>query len=1066
MTNARAQLPDLPVWPKEPYKGLAYYTAEDRRLFAGRDQDISVCMQRLTNQSIAILLLYGRTGCGKSSFLRAGLIPNMEENEFSCTFLSAFDRKSGHHVPIFVRSSNDPLRSISEALWRYLQDVRIAGKEHTIDAAGAKLGATSRIDFVRKCQNPRVLLDSLISLSKLLPTNLVIILDQAEEVITLSGSDGAEKRNFFDFLKYFIAADINIKFLIALRSEHLGEFRDYSRIDQIGTLKVSQYHLRDLTKEQVKKAVLRPSRRNTSDPPPYDFDFDDDVVDTLLQDLFQARRTGGVLPVMQIVCRDMYNELRHQGSRRVIDARLLDVGKGVAGRLDRHISNSLRTAMIGSGYPTRALPRQEENWRTALVRLADFEQDGTARTSIVPAATVLRYLDEAKVPKKGREDILFELIRPGVLILRQFSFLSPVSGNNETMYALGHDAIGLGLSDWANRAEDARSARFAKRSKRIATGAAVVAVLAAAWTYSSSSLKKTQSEIDALALASARTTDVNPLVSTVAILEAEKIRRTIWAPVRMLNSFPSLDQQLRSLSKQLPSLTAIDPRDGYLLLLNEELFVSQAQLETTGSNWVLRSLKQKYSLAEVPRTNEFRALYSQDLSEHRDTKWSIRTVSSPRSSDLRRPYRSQILVEFDAGGGVKRIELAPERLSLGDFILQNSDLILHNGLTFFYLSKIFGGKNASLIDDPSVSTKVTVTSILKPGLTNINSVTPKEILVWFDRFTSQSNEQFRMDRNRELASTVSNESFTSISGKSVGPFAGQILQVSRTDRLVEIYDVQDLIGRMASPLSAERANDRESPLTLQDFKDNDYLTIYEIEEKDGRLYPGSLILPKWTIADDLQLQPWLNECEQSLFECRVRTPIGSAPDDILLFERVLVAPETTRATELPEVETFLYNISTQEVFDLLIPSTIGRYACGDIGTSGDPEPQFSFSAQAHTFGVKLAVHCEGLASTKIIDVSKSDKISTIEPVSRWTNNEVSDSFFSQDGQILTLISRVGEISSWELNERTEEISTVNRIDEICRRMSVIALATNQDQFEELWKRSIDTPPPNLKEICK
>lgn len=67
------------VWPDEPYKGLQYYSAADRRLFSGREHDIDVCVLRLTSPETRILLLHGYTGCGKSSFLRAGLIPAIED---------------------------------------------------------------------------------------------------------------------------------------------------------------------------------------------------------------------------------------------------------------------------------------------------------------------------------------------------------------------------------------------------------------------------------------------------------------------------------------------------------------------------------------------------------------------------------------------------------------------------------------------------------------------------------------------------------------------------------------------------------------------------------------------------------------------------------------------------------------------------------------------------------------------------------------------------------------------------------------------------------------------------
>jgi hypothetical protein len=42
------------------------------------DRDVDACIQRFSSAETRILLLHGNTGCGKSSFLRAGLIPGLK----------------------------------------------------------------------------------------------------------------------------------------------------------------------------------------------------------------------------------------------------------------------------------------------------------------------------------------------------------------------------------------------------------------------------------------------------------------------------------------------------------------------------------------------------------------------------------------------------------------------------------------------------------------------------------------------------------------------------------------------------------------------------------------------------------------------------------------------------------------------------------------------------------------------------------------------------------------------------------------------------------------------------
>jgi hypothetical protein len=66
------------VWPERPYKGLLQYTYEDAPLFAGRDMEKLSCAKELLRSDISLFLLHGDTGCGKSSFLQAGLLPFLD----------------------------------------------------------------------------------------------------------------------------------------------------------------------------------------------------------------------------------------------------------------------------------------------------------------------------------------------------------------------------------------------------------------------------------------------------------------------------------------------------------------------------------------------------------------------------------------------------------------------------------------------------------------------------------------------------------------------------------------------------------------------------------------------------------------------------------------------------------------------------------------------------------------------------------------------------------------------------------------------------------------------------
>ena len=68
----------LPASGLLPYRGLDFFRENEAPLFVEREKEIDECAQLLTGFGIKILLLQGTSGSGKSSFLRAGLVPRLK----------------------------------------------------------------------------------------------------------------------------------------------------------------------------------------------------------------------------------------------------------------------------------------------------------------------------------------------------------------------------------------------------------------------------------------------------------------------------------------------------------------------------------------------------------------------------------------------------------------------------------------------------------------------------------------------------------------------------------------------------------------------------------------------------------------------------------------------------------------------------------------------------------------------------------------------------------------------------------------------------------------------------
>ena len=110
--RAAAAPPPLPadshraVDDEHPWLGLASFTEETRAFFFGREAEIAELSRRVQRKLLTIL--FGQSGLGKTSILRAGIVPRL--------------RPMGY-CPVYVRidyssESPPPAEQIKQAIFR------------------------------------------------------------------------------------------------------------------------------------------------------------------------------------------------------------------------------------------------------------------------------------------------------------------------------------------------------------------------------------------------------------------------------------------------------------------------------------------------------------------------------------------------------------------------------------------------------------------------------------------------------------------------------------------------------------------------------------------------------------------------------------------------------------------------------------------------------------------------------------------------------------------------------------------------------------------------------------
>ncbi|NEQ54004.1 MAG: ATP-binding protein, partial [Leptolyngbya sp. SIO3F4] len=157
-----------------PYKGLKPFYERDSNNFLGRSKEIKSLLKRFSRLyqiagSTRLLPVYGPSGTGKSSLVRAGLLPNLGRLPLLC-------QKHAARVAVMVPRTN-PLETLARVLAR-LDDspVTFVEKTRVHKEELEKISKKGDYDGLHRIANTLPKIDSF---------PLIIMIDQFEEVYSL-----------------------------------------------------------------------------------------------------------------------------------------------------------------------------------------------------------------------------------------------------------------------------------------------------------------------------------------------------------------------------------------------------------------------------------------------------------------------------------------------------------------------------------------------------------------------------------------------------------------------------------------------------------------------------------------------------------------------------------------------------------------------------------------------------------------------------------------------------------------------------------------------------------------
>jgi uncharacterized RDD family membrane protein YckC len=212
---------------KNPYPGLRPFEAEDAEYFFGRDRQVDELLPRLRDHRFVAVL--GVSGSGKSSLVRAGLIPALKAGHLT---------SSGSRWRIaLMRPGSHPTAGLAAALDQ---------------ALGAR---PDRLVNLRKSTNA-LLRDSRIGRQP--DESLLVVVDQFEELFRVN--DVREAAHFVDLLlavEQDVSPEFRIYVVLTMRTDRLGECSGFDGLPEV--LNRSLYLVPKLGNEQLRDAIEGPA---------------------------------------------------------------------------------------------------------------------------------------------------------------------------------------------------------------------------------------------------------------------------------------------------------------------------------------------------------------------------------------------------------------------------------------------------------------------------------------------------------------------------------------------------------------------------------------------------------------------------------------------------------------------------------------------------------------------------------------------------------------------------------------------------------------------------------------
>lgn len=352
-----------------PYQGLRYFGEEQKEFFFGREKVIQLLCQKLGQANFVPII--GASGSGKSSVVRAGLIPKLKENGWELLA-----------EPILP--GVEPLAELKRAFNSWFDRSQLPEIYSLMETAGLP-AVIERLPGSQRW---------------------LLVVDQFEEVFTLRYSDKDEQtRRFIELLtKVAEIPDSRLAIVTTMRADFLEYCLSYESLTEL--IQNQAVYMPPLLGAELEEAIAKPAHLQG-------YHLETGLLGAILEDVGKEK---DCLPLLQFALTEIWEKRDNQKHQLSLEE--YQTLGGVKGALNRHAEKVYRYKDFHKDSPQLERTEEEQEWIKRiflrLVRTGEGEKDTRQRQ---PKAKLLGIAKDNSGDWKVINNLLDELIFPGRLLV-------------------------------------------------------------------------------------------------------------------------------------------------------------------------------------------------------------------------------------------------------------------------------------------------------------------------------------------------------------------------------------------------------------------------------------------------------------------------------------------------------------------------------------------------------------------------------------------------------------------------------------------------------------------------